>query len=170
MKNKTSPRKQRDHMPPPMAVRRWHVVSPPIRPSRIQKSRRIYVRPRTGSQSAHLYGGRRWLSCRQPACLQPRQAAAPWDRQKGGQTDRQTEGWIAVSFNAPSPLGWGHNKYETRRAERHQTVPIRFSLRTRAVSAARLLLSCARPLPVPALRTWPLLTTCFQNPRCSLAV
>ena len=35
-----------------------------------QKSRRIYVRPRTGPQSAHLWWpGRRWLSCRQPACL-----------------------------------------------------------------------------------------------------
>ena len=35
-------RGRRDDMPPPMAVRRW------------QKSRRIYVRSRTGPQSAHL--------------------------------------------------------------------------------------------------------------------
>ena len=41
-------------------------------------SRRIYVRPRTGPQSAHLW----WpASCRQPACLNPRL----------GQTDRQTD-------------------------------------------------------------------------------
>jgi len=33
----------RRYAPPPMAVRRW------------QKSRRIYVRPRTGPQSAHLW-------------------------------------------------------------------------------------------------------------------
>jgi len=44
--------------PPPIAVRRWHIVSSPIRPSWIQKSRRIYVRPRTGPQSAHLW----WLA------------------------------------------------------------------------------------------------------------
>ena len=41
----------RDHMPPADG-------------SSIQKSRRIYVR---------LRAGRQWLSCRQPACLQPRQ-------------------------------------------------------------------------------------------------
>ena len=29
--------------PPPILVRRWHVVSPPIRPSWIQKSRSIYA-------------------------------------------------------------------------------------------------------------------------------
>jgi len=34
----------------------------------IPKSRRIYVRPQTGPQSAHLWC-RQWLSCRQPACL-----------------------------------------------------------------------------------------------------
>ena len=38
---------------------------PPTAVRRRQESRRIYVRPRTGPQSAHL----RWLSCRQPACL-----------------------------------------------------------------------------------------------------
>ena len=43
-KYKVSPRERRDDMPPlPLAVRRW------------QKSRRIYVRPRTGPQSAHLW-------------------------------------------------------------------------------------------------------------------
>ena len=34
----------------------------------IRKSRRIYVRPRTG-HSPHISGGQQWLSCRQPACL-----------------------------------------------------------------------------------------------------
>jgi len=55
--------------PPPMAVRRW------------QKSRRIYVRPRT---RPHISGGRRWLICRQPACLSPRQLRHGTDRR----TDR----------------------------------------------------------------------------------
>jgi len=41
--NKISPRGRREAMPPPMAVRRW------------QKLRRIYVRPRTVPQSAHLW-------------------------------------------------------------------------------------------------------------------
>jgi len=57
---------RRDDMPPPMAVRRWHRVSLPIRPSWIQKSRRIYIRPWAGPYTS---GGWRWLSCRQPACL-----------------------------------------------------------------------------------------------------
>jgi len=55
LQDKVSPRGQRDDMPPPMAVRRWHIVLPPIRPRCVQKSRRIYVRPRTGPQSAHLW-------------------------------------------------------------------------------------------------------------------
>jgi len=33
----------------------WHIFSPPIGPSWIRKSWRIYVRPRTGPQSAHLW-------------------------------------------------------------------------------------------------------------------
>jgi len=37
--------------------------------SLIQKSRRIYVR----LYSPYISGGRRWLSCRQPACQQPGQ-------------------------------------------------------------------------------------------------
>ena len=41
--NKVSSRGRRDDMPPPMAVRRR------------QKSRRIYARPRTGPQCAHLW-------------------------------------------------------------------------------------------------------------------
>ena len=67
--NKLSPRGQRDDVPPPMAVRRW------------QKSRRIYIRPRTGPQSAHVWR-RWWLNCRQP--VKPRQLRHGTDRR----TDR----------------------------------------------------------------------------------
>jgi len=59
--NKVSPRGRRDDMPPPIvdgsstvayrfAANQAICVSPWI-----QKSRRIYVRPRTGPQSAHLW-------------------------------------------------------------------------------------------------------------------
>jgi len=56
--------------PPPTAVRRW------------QKSRRIYVRPRTGPQSAHLW----WpaVAKLQAASVPIAWAAAPWDRQTDG--------------------------------------------------------------------------------------
>jgi len=54
--NKVSARGRRDDMPPQMEVRRW------------QKSRRIYVRPRTGPQSAHL----RW-----PAVAKLQAASVP---------------------------------------------------------------------------------------------
>jgi len=47
--------------------RRWQFDGGIYRFAANRKSRRIYVRPRTGPQSAH--GGRRWLDCRQPACL-----------------------------------------------------------------------------------------------------
>ena len=67
-------------MPPPMAVRRWH------------KSRRIYVRPRTGPQSAHLW----W-----PAVAELQAASVPGSCAMG-QTDERT----SVSFNAPT-VGWG---------------------------------------------------------------
>ena len=43
-------------------------IPPPANDISIQKSRRIYVRPRT-SPSPHISGGRQWLSCRQPACV-----------------------------------------------------------------------------------------------------
>ena len=56
--------------PAPMAVRRW------------QKSRRIYVRPRTGPQSAHLW--RQTVAKLQAASVPVAQAAAPWDRQTDG--------------------------------------------------------------------------------------
>ena len=69
-KNKVSPRERRDDMPPSMAVRRW------------QKSRRIYVRPRTGPQSAHLW----WpaVAKLQAASVPIAWAAALWDRQTDG--------------------------------------------------------------------------------------
>jgi len=55
--NKLSPRGRRDDMP--------SANSP-----RIQKSRRIYVCvDGSALRSPHISGGRRWLSCRQPACL-----------------------------------------------------------------------------------------------------
>ena len=58
---------------------------PPADGSSIQKSRRIYVRPRTGPQSAHLW----WLAVAklQAASVPITYAAAPWDRQTDGQTD-----------------------------------------------------------------------------------
>jgi len=56
--NRVSPRERRDDIPPPppVAVRRW------------QKSRRIYVRLRTGPQSTHLW----W-----PAVAKLQAASAP---------------------------------------------------------------------------------------------
>ena len=51
--------------------------------SPIQKSRLIYVRPRTGTQSAHLWC-RRWK-----AAGSQRAYSLGWDRK----TDRQTEEW-----------------------------------------------------------------------------
>ena len=64
---------------------------PPADGSSIQKSRRIYVRPRTGPQSAHLW----WpavakLQAASDYALYKsthsltHQAAAPWDRQTDG--------------------------------------------------------------------------------------
>jgi len=70
----------------PGAARRY--VPPPLPRGRQFDSRRIYVRARTGPQSAHLW----WLaSCRQQTCLQPRLG--------------QTDGLIAVSLNAPAHGG-----------------------------------------------------------------
>ena len=84
---KVSPRGQRDYMfPLPMAVRRWHIVFAAsqticISPW-IQKSRRIYVRPRTGPQSAHLC----W-----PAVAKLQAASVPTPRQLRHGTDRRTD-------------------------------------------------------------------------------
>ena len=69
--------------PPPTAVRRWHIVS--RRSSWIQKSLRIYVRPRTGWQSAHLW----W-----PAVAKLQAASVPIDY-AGSCAMGQTDGWIA---------------------------------------------------------------------------
>jgi len=71
--------------PPPMAVRRWHVVSPPIKNRGGSMSACRWVRsPFATVRSLHISGGQRWLSCRQPACLQPRQLPHGTDRR----TDR----------------------------------------------------------------------------------
>ena len=76
-------------LPPTTAVRRWHIVSPPIRPSASvngSKNRRgcTSVRGRVRARSLHVSGGRQWLSCRQPAYLQPKQLHHGTDRR----TDR----------------------------------------------------------------------------------
>jgi len=68
-------------MPPPMAAR--------------SKNRGGSTSVRGRVRSPHISGGRRWLRCRQPACLQPRQLR------------HGTDGRIALFQNAP--LGWGHN-------------------------------------------------------------
>ena len=81
--NKASPWGWRDNIPPSMAVRsKNYGGSTPVR-GRVR--------------SPHISGGRRWLSCRQPACLQPRLG--------------QTDGRIAVSLN--DPLRQGHNNSES---------------------------------------------------------
>jgi len=64
--------------PPPMAVR----LAADLRPS------------------ADGSAGHTWLSCRQPACLQPNAAARLVQLCHG--TERQTYGRIAVSLNSPS--------------------------------------------------------------------
>ena len=58
--------------PPPMAVR--------------SKNRGGSTSVRGRVRSPHVSGNRRWLSCRQPACLEPRQLRHGTDRR----TDRQT--------------------------------------------------------------------------------
>jgi len=51
-------------------------------------------------RSPHISGGRRWLSCRQPACIQPRQLR----NRTGRWTERQTDG-IAPFQNVPYTEG-----------------------------------------------------------------
>ena len=88
--NKVSPRVQRDDMPPADG-------------SSMQKSRRIYVRPRTGPQSAHLW----WPAVAelQAACSVPiTQAGATWDRQTDGRTYGSRYRLI------PPPGAVGHNR------------------------------------------------------------
>ena len=64
----------------PVAVRWWHIVSPPIK-----KSQQIYVHPRTGPHSAHLW----W-----PAVAKLQAASCAIG---------QTNGRIALFQNAPPP-------------------------------------------------------------------
>jgi len=68
---------------------------PPTDGSSVQKSLWIYVRPWTGPQSAHLW----WpaVAKLQAASVPIAEAAAPWDRETGGQTD----GRIALFQRAP---------------------------------------------------------------------
>jgi len=72
--NKVSPRGRRDDIPQPMAVRRRHYrfaanqafrVSPWIKNRGGFTCTSLHGRVR----SPHISGGRRWLCCRQPACL-----------------------------------------------------------------------------------------------------
>jgi len=65
---KVLPAERRDDMHPPMVVQRW------------QKSTSVHGHV----CSPHISGGRRWLSCRQPACLQSGQLRRGTDRR----TDR----------------------------------------------------------------------------------
>ena len=66
-KYKLSPRGRRDDMPPADG----------------SSTRGGSTSVRGRVRSPHTSGGGRWLSCRQPACLQPR-PAAPWDRRTDG--------------------------------------------------------------------------------------
>jgi len=79
-----------------------------------KKSRRIYVRPRKGLQSAHLW----WqvVAKVQAASVPIAQATAPWDRQTDGRTDRL--GRIALFQNAPYRAG--HNNYEVNIRSEHR--------------------------------------------------
>jgi len=79
--------------------------------SSIHKSRRIYVRPRTGPQSTHLW----WpaVAKLQAASVRIAYAAAPWDIH----TDGQTEGRTALSLNAPPHCG-EHKKWTGIRVRR----------------------------------------------------
>ena len=60
--NMVSPRNRRDDMRPP---RRWQFDN--------GKNRGWSTSVRGRVRSPHISGGRRWLSCRPPACLYPRQ-------------------------------------------------------------------------------------------------
>jgi len=62
-------------------------------------------------RSPHTSGGRRWLSCRQPACPKQLCAAVRLGQLRHG-TDRRTDGRIAVSLSVPL-YGVGHNTVAT---------------------------------------------------------
>jgi len=87
--DKVSPRERRHHMPPPapMEVR--------------SKNRGGSASVRERVRNPHISGGRRWLSCRQPACLYSLSSCAH-------KTDGRTYRRIALFRNAPPP-GRGHN-------------------------------------------------------------
>ena len=77
--------RRRDDMPPPMAVR--------------SKNCGGSMSICGGVCSTYISGGWQWLSCRQPACLLPRQLHRGTDRQ----TDRD------IPKSPPPAAGWGHN-------------------------------------------------------------
>ena len=79
---------------------RWHIVSSPIRLSASDhgsKNRGGSTSVRGRVLSPHISSGRRWLSCRQPACRLPRQLRDGTDRQTNGEKD----GRVALFQNAP---------------------------------------------------------------------
>ena len=96
--NKDRPRGGRDDMRPP-----W------------QKSRRIYGRLRC----PHISDGRRWRSCRQPACL--------WPRQLRHGTDRRMDHAIPKCA-----LGRGHNNNNKTMVSRDHALVLETSLRMRS--------------------------------------
>ena len=86
-----------------------HIVSLPIRPSQIQKSRRIYICPQTGPQSAHLW----W-----PAMTKLQAASVPVACAVG-----QTDGQIVISLNALIRRGgaqWIHDSTDDSKLCRQQ--------------------------------------------------
>jgi len=86
VKQAIAPGTAKRYDPRAMAVRRWH------------KSRRttsVHGRVR----SPHISAGRRWLSCRQPACYSLGSCAM-------GHTDRQTDG---SRYSKMFPVGRRHN-------------------------------------------------------------
>ena len=81
----------RPRSPPPMVVRYKN------------RGRLIFARPRTGPQSAHISGGRRWLS-------------VPIAYSLGSCAMGQTDGRIALLQNAPPLRGAGIKILTTHRA------------------------------------------------------
>jgi len=73
--NKLSPRGRRDDMAG-YASRRWQFDG--------GKNRGGSTSVRGRFRSPHISGGRQWLSCRQPACLQPKQLCHGTDRRSIG--------------------------------------------------------------------------------------
>ena len=91
--------------PSPTTARRWHIVSPPIRPSasvRVSKNRGGSTSVRGRVRSPRISGGRRWLSCRQPPCYSSGSYAM-------GQIDGRRDRWTDRDI-PKCPLGREHDK------------------------------------------------------------